>query len=291
MFRSVASSRILKLIVIINILYVFINQYLSEKNYYYSVTQITMFIGVFNIDETTLNDRLKHINIALIILNTFIIYYYCYLRDFYQDLSFGIWIFLQHVIMNIIFLKFSRKRLDTFKQKRNIFKYSSSSIHLIIINLIRYLAKVIFTQIFPLMNNKDTIWMVGSGCLIENTTQGRSYVDKNIDFSDCFFLRSSTFSGSGGVIYVSGGIYSMIVNYSMFYKCVCSTQGGAIYFSSTNSFLRMICANSCYISVSNYYHFAYLNASQENQVEYLSVSNCSHNTASGYYSIYLDSGN
>ena len=49
----------------------------------------------------------------------------------------------------------------------------------------------------------------------------------------------------------------------------------------------MICANSCSASEK---HFAYLSASQVNQVEYLSVSNCSH-TTSGYYSIRLQSGN
>jgi len=72
----------------------------------------------------------------------------------------------------------------------------------------------------------------------------------------------------------------------MFYNCVCSGDGGAIYFYSPNSYLRMICANSC--SASGY-HFAYLSAYQVNQVEYLSVSNCSH-TTSGYYSILLYTG-
>ena len=52
----------------------------------------------------------------------------------------------------------------------------------------------------------------------------------------------------------------------------------------------MICANSCSCGVSFVGHFAYLSASQVNQVEYLSVSNCSH-TTSGYYSIRLDNGN
>jgi len=45
----------------------------------------------------------------------------------------------------------------------------------------------------------------------------------------------------------------------------------------------MICANSCSASGK---HFAYHQASQVNQVEYLSVSNCSH-TTSGYDPICL----
>jgi len=52
----------------------------------------------------------------------------------------------------------------------------------------------------------------------------------------------------------------------------------------------MICANSNSCGTSSCYHFAYLYASQANQVEYLSVSNCSH-TTSGYNSIRLQSGN
>jgi len=146
------------------------------------------------------------------------------------------------------------------------------------------------------LNDNEIICNVGLGCESESIDQGRSYVDKNINISNCFFSRSSSYSGRGGVIYVSASSCSMNVNYSMFYNCVCSNffvtnvvysgDGGAIYFSSSNSYLRMICANSCSASQN---HFAYLRASQVNQVEYLSVSNCSH-TTSGYESIRLNSG-
>jgi len=120
------------------------------------------------------------------------------------------------------------------------------------------------------LNDNEIIFNVGLGCENESIDQGRSYVDKNIDISNCFFSRSSSYSGDGGVIYVTASSYS----------------GGAIFFSSPNSYLRMICANSC--SASGY-HSANLRASQVNQVEYLSVSNCSH-TTSGYYPIRLDYG-
>jgi len=139
------------------------------------------------------------------------------------------------------------------------------------------------------LNDEKIICNVGLGCESESIGQGRSYVDKNINISLCFFSRSLSYSGDGGVIYVNGGSYSMNVNYSMFYYCVCSNYGGAIYFSSPNSYLRMICANSCSCGASSRYHFAYLSASPVNQVEYLSVSNCSH-TTSGYLSIHLESG-
>jgi len=131
------------------------------------------------------------------------------------------------------------------------------------------------------LNDYEIIYNVGLGCENESIGQGRSYVDKNINISNCFFSRYSSYSGDGGVIFVSASSCSMNVNYSMFYNCVCSGEGGAIYFSPTNSSLRMICANSCSASGN---HFAYLSASLVNHVEYLLVSNCSH-TTSGYYPI------
>jgi len=136
------------------------------------------------------------------------------------------------------------------------------------------------------LNDNEIICNVGLGCENESIDQGRSYVDKNINISNCFFSRYSSYSGNGGVIYVSASSFSKNVNYSIFYNCACSGDGGAIFFSSSNSYLRMICANSC----SGYeYHFALLSASLVNQLECLSVSNCSH-TTSGYYSIRLDYG-
>ena len=95
------------------------------------------------------------------------------------------------------------------------------------------------------LNDNEIICNAVLGCENESIDQGRSYVDKNINTSNCFFSRSSSYSGNSGVICVKGGSYSMNVNYSIFYNCVCSQNGGAIYFSSSNSCLRMICANSC----------------------------------------------
>jgi len=138
-----------------------------------------------------------------------------------------------------------------------------------------------------LLNDREIIWNAVLVCENETIDQGRSYEDKNIIVSLCFFSRYSVYDGSGGVIFVSGGSYTMNINYSMFYSCCCSIHGGAIYFVSSNSCLRMICANSC--SAYSHYHFAWLQASQMNEVEYLSVSYCSH-TPSGYYPTFLYTG-
>ena len=165
--------------------------------------------------------------------------------------------------------------------------------YLDVINTIdRFFKKIINTSIVPLLclNDNEIIFNVGFGCESESIGQGRSYSQKNINISNCFFSRSSSYSGSGGVIYVSGGSYSMNINNSMFYNCVCSNIGGAIYFSSHNSSLSMICANRCSCDVYSSCHFAYLIASQVNQVEFISVSNCSHVT-SGISPFALYTGN
>ena len=165
--------------------------------------------------------------------------------------------------------------------------------HIDLISTIDKFLKIINnTSIVPLfslwLNDNEIIWDAGVGCENESIGQGRSYYNKNIDISNCFFSRYLSYSGDGGVIYVNGGSYSMNINLSMFHNCV-ADNGGAIYFISTNSSLRMLCANSCSCGANYYYHFAYFGASQMNQVEYLSVSNCSH-TTDGLYSIWIESG-
>ena len=140
------------------------------------------------------------------------------------------------------------------------------------------------------LDDCEIIWDAGVGCESESIDQGRSYVDENINIALCFFSRYLSYHGYGGVIYLTASSCSMNINYSMFFNCVCSSWGGAICFYSTKSFLRMICANRCSCGTSSSGHFAYLCASPVNQVEYLSVSNCSH-TSSGYNPIRLFTGN
>ena len=115
------------------------------------------------------------------------------------------------------------------------------------------------TSIVPLLRSKrnDIIWGVGFGCESENIDEGRSYVDKNINISDCFFSRYLTYSGDGGVIFVSGSSYFLDIKFSMFYNCLCFNQGGVMFFYSANSCLRMICANRCSCEAEANSHFAY----------------------------------
>jgi len=123
-------------------------------------------------------------------------------------------------------------------------------------------------------------------CENEQINLGRSYDNVNMDVSHCCFTRLTQFNGNGGVIHINVASISINISYSVFHDCSCSFQGGAIYFSSTNSSLRMICANRCSCGESQYYHFAYISAIITNHIDYLSVSYCS-DVSPGYYPICL----
>jgi len=140
----------------------------------------------------------------------------------------------------------------------------------------------------PKLFGKKNILGDGFGCENERIFQGRSYFDNNINISDCFFSRTLTYTSDGGVIYVSGGSYSMNLNSSMFFNCSCTGKGGAVFFSSVSLSLKRICANQC--QASSQCHFAYLRSSQNNIIDYLSISSCSK-TNLGYYPIWVHYGN
>jgi len=205
-------------------------------------------------------------------------------------------------------IMFSNFDQITFDSERTEYLLSNSCLRRIFnfcnyVNIFRNLLRYIYLEskryinsrfyallhntIAPLMLGFQIVWGVGYGCENEIIDQGRSYFEQNIDISNCFFSRNIQYSGNGGVVYVNGGSYSMNINYTMFYNCVSSGDGGAIYFISTNSLIKMICANCC--SVSSLYHFAFIQVSEINHVEHLSVSNCSH-SPSGSHSIFLYTG-
>jgi len=148
-------------------------------------------------------------------------------------------------------------------------------------------------RIFEFAYDEHPLWLGkcgvfgGVSLMYESISQARIHFEDSFEINFCFFKRLTQYSANGGVIFIDGGSYSMNLTNSMFYNCSSSPYGGAIYFKSSNSCLRMICANRC--SASDLAHFAFLQASQQNKVEYQSVSDCSYLT-SGDYSVYLDLG-
>lgn len=127
-----------------------------------------------------------------------------------------------------------------------------------------------------------------SQCINSSIDNGRSYTDMNIDISNCVFSRLSEYTGSGGVILVDGGAYNLMISYSVFNNCKASYRGGAIYFLSSDSVLKMVCGFMC--SASNYGVFAFLKALNNNTLEYLSLSTCSIHGI-GIYLVNMESGN
>jgi len=122
-------------------------------------------------------------------------------------------------------------------------------------------------------------------CTNEGIQNGRSYDNTNVQISECFFRRLNHFNDNGGVIYINSQGKSIEISKSMFYNCR-SNNGGAIWFYSTNSVLRMVCAEKC---SAIYSHFAYLRSSQGSSNTFLSISACAHIT-SQYESLSMNSG-
>jgi len=110
-------------------------------------------------------------------------------------------------------------------------------------------------------------------CVNELINEGRSYEDIDLNLNDCFFSRLSSISNNGGVIYVNTLSRSMNVFKTMFFNCSSNNEGGAIYFNSFSIIMRMICAFRCSALKK---HFAFLKATQNNTLDYVSISTCSH---------------
>jgi len=125
----------------------------------------------------------------------------------------------------------------------------------------------------------------------ESFTQTRLHFETSFEINYCSFNRMTQYLDNGGVIYIADGSYSMSLSNSMFYNCSSSGHGGAIFFNSTYSTIQRICANRCSAraDANHFGHFAYLKATQINQVLFLSISFCTH-IKSGECPIYLLSG-
>jgi len=190
------------------------------------------------------------------------------------------------------------KMKEKYVRKRNLNKFGyvlglKFPLLLLIIMFFVYLKHVsIFgwfhpsiSHIYQSLIKRDKIMVTNSLCVSETINNGVSYNEVDILISDCSFSRLSPISGNGGVIYVCTQFHSMYVSYSTFYNCM-AYWGGAIYFYSTNSSQKMVCAFGCN---SERYHFAFLSAQENNILSYLSVSRCS-SIADYEYSLSFDAG-
>jgi len=123
-----------------------------------------------------------------------------------------------------------------------------------------------------------------NGCLNMNISQGRSYVNSDVDISFCIFGRLSSFEGDGGVISIVGKTFFLYASYTSFSKCSSSGRGGAIFFDSESQIMRYICSNQCYSKNGQFGSFC---TNSSNQIEYLSMA---RNLESGSYGILQQNG-
>jgi len=147
------------------------------------------------------------------------------------------------------------------------------------------------TYLGILRHFKDDIFIKGfvlkgktvGQCIDEEIDEGRSYFGTDIDILECFFRRTSTFTGDGGIIYINNQADYVSIVKTMFFSCSSGNQGGALYLVVyTRIYLSKICANSCYTLL--YGHFGILFSHLENEIFFLSVSNCSY-SKSGFFPV------
>ena len=104
----------------------------------------------------------------------------------------------------------------------------------------------------------------------------------NIEITDCFFYRTTTYSGHGGIIYCNDAVINMVVKDCIFFECSVNSQGGAIYYYcnhlGSHSKLERVCGNKCSCGSNQQNNFAYIqlydSISSNNFVSYVSVTKC-----------------
>jgi len=84
------------------------------------------------------------------------------------------------------------------------------------------------------------------GCLSDDSR----YINSNFagisNISGCFFTRTFLYNGNGGVISITATGFNLNVENSIFYDCGVTEIAGAIYFTSSGSVLKNVCARKCY---------------------------------------------
>ena len=115
------------------------------------------------------------------------------------------------------------------------------------------------------------VCVLSSQCGVISNDQERYLEQTFVNISGCFFSKINVFDGPGGAIYINNG-NNMYISYTAFSNIHSTSTGGAIYYQSSISVLKMLCAYKC---SSPYCHFGYIEASSINYIEYLSMALCS----------------
>ena len=153
----------------------------------------------------------------------------------------------------------------------------------------------IIHMLYYLLFNKPVLLLL-SNCTDVSTLANnvRPYYNSQVLFIDCFFERSNTFISNGGIIVIYNSNLNLTIKSCIFTLCKCSTDGGAIYYSTADinsgCFFSKVCANQC---SANKYHFSLLSVknsiSNEIKLEFLTEYKCS-DQFSGDRNIWFDYG-
>ena len=127
-----------------------------------------------------------------------------------------------------------------------------------------------------------------TGCDNEDGV-GRSYTvsSNSLTLESCSFVRTTIFSGEGGVIYVSN--FDLSISDSTFVNCSANNNGGAINVNYGNFLFSRCCASSCAV-FSAYGALAYIVAKDSINIEHLTFIDCSK-TMQSYDALSLCYGN
>ena len=215
-----------------------------------------------------ISQEIQHRFINLL-LATLFIYDSAFFMKLNSEYSYLHKILVLYGIMFIVFLCCFRKSKMSLGSKLIIFCFFLKKI-----SFDREFDRTSFDIIPYELSHNDQRVLMYHECVKEVLDQGRSYIDESVEIKNCFFSRLSVYTGNGGVLYIKGTLYSMVIHSSMFYNCYCSSKGGAIWFSSKESSLKMLCAKGC--SASAGCHFGDIVASQNSYLAYFSFSYCSN---------------
>ena len=121
----------------------------------------------------------------------------------------------------------------------------------------------------------------------------------DLEISYCYFSRSTTFNGYGGVIYMKDISLNLYIHDCIFEFCSSLNGGGAIYIlcSSNGEFImNKVCSHHCFTTLNGYapgqFLWTFTSNSKKNDLHLSSTLKCAHNNdINRYYSIVFERGN
>jgi len=135
---------------------------------------------------------------------------------------------------------------------------------------------------------------VSYSCFDLNSSSARAFegIIGSVVVKDSCFVRSQTYTGQGGVMFLTGSV-GLIIENTMFYMCLSTKEGGALYVSVSTGYsiqLRLLCSNKCY-STGAWFHFGYLATASDHLYSFITITGSAPSSNSFYYPFRIEGGN